>query len=177
MYCYGRALGNNPGPVAGSGSLTDAPMPHSCANKRWHFPLGCEFKGKLPRKLTGYEVDTYQQVPKGTEKLVGYGSLLDMAPHVTAHCRPQPRWLLVVVLPEKSRRCDGDDGEWWQSLCCRFDSFGMVSSMNMLLNTAILMTSHTCAHTHTHTHTNTHRHVLYTSAHTHSIIYPHTLHC
>ena len=45
--CDGRALGNNPGPVAGSGSLTDAPMPLSCANKRWHFPLGCEGKGKL----------------------------------------------------------------------------------------------------------------------------------
>ena len=34
MYCYGRALGNNPGPVTGSGALTDAPMPLSCTNKR-----------------------------------------------------------------------------------------------------------------------------------------------
>ena len=32
MYCYGKALGNNPGPVAGGRSLTDAPMPLSCAN-------------------------------------------------------------------------------------------------------------------------------------------------
>ena len=32
MYCYGKALGNNPGPVAGSGSLTDAPISLSCAN-------------------------------------------------------------------------------------------------------------------------------------------------
>ena len=34
MYSYGRVLGNNPGPVAASGSLTDAPTPLSCANKR-----------------------------------------------------------------------------------------------------------------------------------------------
>ena len=47
MYSYGRALGNNPGPVAGSGALTDAYIPLSYANKSWHFPLGCESKGKL----------------------------------------------------------------------------------------------------------------------------------
>ena len=46
MYCYGRALGNNPaaGPVAGSGALTDDPVT-LLHNKRWHFPLGCESKG------------------------------------------------------------------------------------------------------------------------------------
>ena len=54
MYCYGRALENNPGPVAGGGSLTDAPIPLSCANGNDihdHLSLslspGCESKGKL----------------------------------------------------------------------------------------------------------------------------------
>ena len=54
MYCYGRALENNPGPVAGGGSLTDPPIPLSCANGNDihdHLSLslspGCESKGKL----------------------------------------------------------------------------------------------------------------------------------
>ena len=34
MYCYGMALGNNPGPVAESGIMTDPPMPLSCTTKR-----------------------------------------------------------------------------------------------------------------------------------------------
>ena len=38
MYCYGRALGNNPGPVAGGGSLTDVPMPFLMQIKDGTFP-------------------------------------------------------------------------------------------------------------------------------------------
>ena len=50
MYFHGRALGNNPGPVAGSGTLTDPPMPLSCANKKMALSLGLRFQGKVERK-------------------------------------------------------------------------------------------------------------------------------
>ena len=61
--------------------------------------------------------------PTGTEKLFGYGRLLDMALFVVARGYSQPRWFPVVALTEKSRGCGGGDSEWWQSLCHGFDGF------------------------------------------------------
>ena len=46
MYCHGMALGNNPGPVTGSGTLTDSPMPLTCANKKLALSRGLRFQGK-----------------------------------------------------------------------------------------------------------------------------------
>ena len=147
MYCYGRALGNNPGPVAGSGALTDAPMPLSYANKRWHFSLGCESKGKLKgdhhkqsgllltkayggcpwmRKLTGAD-SRHQKALKSHLAMVG------MAPYITARCRLQPRWLPVVVL----LRNLGDVVEMMVNggkVCTMGLMVSEVSSTNTLLN-------------------------------------------
>ena len=147
MYCYGRALGNNPGPVAGSGALTDVPMPLSYANKRWHFPLGCESKGKLKgdhqkqsgllvakadggcpwmRKLSGAD-SRHQKALKSHLATVG------MAPYITARCRLQPRWLPVVVL----LRNPGDVMEMMVNggkVCTMGLMVSEVSSTNTLLN-------------------------------------------
>ncbi len=63
------------------------------------------------RQPSGYEVDTCQQAPKtplvmvrtgwltGSKKPFGNSRPLDMAPHIAARCRLQPKWLPVVALP------------------------------------------------------------------------------
>ena len=59
-----------------------------------------------------------------TEKSFRYSRPLDIVPYFAARCCPQPRWLPVVALPKRSSGCGEVDGEWWRSLCRRFDGFG-----------------------------------------------------
>ena len=167
----------NPGPVAGSGSLTDPPYDTLMCKNGWHFPLGCNSKGKLKvdhhqqsgllltkadsgrrpwmwqRSVTsGNMVDTRQQVPKSRLARVGCW---------TGHCT-SPRVVLcgqdICQLKRSPRNAGvcGNDGEWWQSLCCGFDGFRVSPSATMWLNHVNDITlTHTQTHTHTHTHTHT----------------------
>ena len=142
VLLYGRALGNNPGPVTGSGALTDVPMPLSYANKRWHFSLGCESKGKLKgdhHKQSGLLLaKAYGGCPwmrKLTDADSRHQKALKshLATYITARCRLQPRWLPVVAL----LRNPGDVVEMMVNggkVCTMGLMVSEVSSTNTLLN-------------------------------------------